>query len=148
MSTSANKFNKILFTILKRNGLKYTKQREQILNTFLSLKGHTSVDTLYEILRKTNPSIGYATVHRSLKLFNKIGIVEMVKVGNQKALYEHKDKNRHHDHLVCVKCGNFTEITSDELENLQKRIASRNNFQIIDHKLIVYGICRKCKNKR
>ncbi len=132
--------------ILKNKKLRNTKQRQKILKIFCFKKGHISVDDLYVAIRVKYPNIGYATVYRTLKLFKKIGIAEEIKIGNQKVLYENKYKNRHHDHLVCIKCGKLIEISSEELEYSQEKLAKKNNFKVLDHKLILYGICKECNN--
>ncbi|MEN3013812.1 MAG: transcriptional repressor [Endomicrobiia bacterium] len=132
-------------SILKQKKLRNTKQRKQILEAFFSTDGHISVDEFYVLMKKINPQIGYATVHRTLQLFDELGIAESVKIGNKKKLYEHKYAHKHHDHLICIECKEFIEITSDELEILQKKLAKNFDFQIIDHKLIIYGICKNCK---
>jgi len=125
--------------------LKNTKQRVQILETFFENEGHSNVDEIYHLVKKKNPKIGYATVHRTLSLLNKLGIIEATKIGNQKIIYEHKYAHNHHDHLVCTKCGKIIEVECKELEALQNQLAKKNNFKILDHKLIIYGLCKKCR---
>ena len=125
--------------------LKNTKQRIQILETFFENEGHNNVDEVYQLVKKKNPNIGYATVHRTLSLLNKLGIIEATKIGNQKVLYEHKYAHNHHDHLVCTKCGKIIEVECKELEALQNQLAKKNNFKILDHKLIIYGLCKRCR---
>jgi len=132
-------------TAVKESKLKNTKQRLQILETFFENEGHSNVDEIYQLVKKKNPKIGYATVHRTLSLLNKLGIVEVTKIGNQKAFYEHKYAHNHHDHLICTKCGEIVEVTSDELERLQNQIAKKHKFKILDHKLVIYGLCQKCR---
>lgn len=145
MKPQLKNINQKFKEILKQKKLRNTKQRNQILETFLSTNGHISVDELYNILKKTNPKIGYATVYRTLKLLKELKIAEGIKVDNQKILYEHKYHQQHHDHLICVKCNKFIEIISDEIEKLQEKITSKYNFENLDHKLIIYGICKDCK---
>ncbi|MCS7228162.1 MAG: transcriptional repressor [Endomicrobia bacterium] len=146
MKSQANNISKEFLNILKQKKLRNTKQRQQILQIFSSSDKHISVDDLYHLVKKTNPKIGYATVYRTLKLLTDFGIAEGIKIGNQKKLYEHKYNHKHHDHLVCIKCGKFIEIISDEIEGLQEKVAKENNFDILDHRLIIYGVCKKCKH--
>jgi Fur family ferric uptake transcriptional regulator len=131
---------------IKELKLKNTKQRMQVLETFFENEGHKNVDDVYRFVKKKNPKIGYATVHRTLSLLNKIGIIEATKIGSQKILYEHKYAHSHHDHLVCTKCGKIIEVESENLESLQNEIAKKNKFKVLDHKLIIYGLCRKCRH--
>jgi Fur family ferric uptake transcriptional regulator len=145
MKLNIDDVKKEFISTIKNSKLKNTKQRMQILETLFENDGHTNVDDIYHLVKKKNPKIGYATVHRTLSLLNKLGIVEATKIGNQKTLYEHKYAHNHHDHIVCTKCGKIIEVASEELEKLQNQIAKKNKFKILDHKLIIYGLCEKCK---
>jgi Fur family ferric uptake transcriptional regulator len=136
---------KEFISAIKNSKLKNTKQRMQVLETLFENEGHINVDDVYQLVKKKNPKIGYATVHRTLSLLKKLGIIEATKIGNQKTLYEHKYAHNHHDHIVCTKCGKIIEVVSEELEKLQNQIAKKNKFKILDHKLIIYGLCEKCK---
>lgn len=147
MKTQIKEIHQRFKEILKQRKLRNTKQRAQILETFFSTDGHISVDELYAMLKRTNSKIGYATVYRTLKLLKDLKIAEGIKIDNQKILYEHKYQHQHHDHLICVKCNRFIEITSDEIEKLQEKIANRYSFETLDHKLIIYGICKDCKQQ-
>ncbi len=145
MKANIEDVKKEFFTAIKNLKLKNTKQRVQILETFFENEGHSNVDEIYHLVKKKNPKIGYATVHRTLSLLNKLGIIEATKIGNQKIIYEHKYAHNHHDHLVCTKCGKIIEVECKELEALQNQLAKKNNFKILDHKLIIYGLCKKCR---
>ena len=90
---------------LLTQGLKSTRQRELILDEFLRAGSHLSTEDLYLRLRKGNPHIGYATVHRTLKLFAECGIAEQRNFGDGQARYEASAHDEHHDHLICVVCG-------------------------------------------
>lgn len=145
MKLKVNELKTNLIHTLKQKKLRNTRQRQQILEVFFSTDGHLTVDELYEKVKKINPKIGYATIHRTLKLLAECGIAEGIKIGNQKIVYEHKYGRKHHDHLMCLKCGKFIEIFSEELENIQDEVANKHNFKVIDHKLIIYGLCEKCR---
>lgn len=145
MKTNIKEVKSEFFSAIRNLKLKNTEQRMQILETFFENEGHSNVDDIYQLVKKKNPKIGYATVHRTLSLLSKLGIVEAIKIGNQKVLYEHKYAHNHHDHVICTKCGKIVEVASDELERLQDQIAKKNRFKILDHKLIIYGLCEKCR---
>jgi len=146
MKLNINDVKKEFITAVKNSKLKNTKQRMQILETLFENEGHTNIDDIYQLVKKKNPKIGYATVHRTLSLLKKLGIVEATKIGNQKILYEHKYAHSHHDHIICTKCGKIIEVASEELEKLQNQIAKKNKFKILDKKLIIYGLCDKCRS--
>ncbi len=145
MKNNVDKARNIFLSYIQSKGLRNTKQREEILDSFLLAERHITVDDLYNILNKKHPEIGYATVHRNMKLFCESGIAEEIKVGNQKTRYELTIGHKHHDHLICLKCGKFTEVNDEQIEMLQEKLAEKNDFLPQRHKLEIYGLCKKCK---
>lgn len=129
---------------IAREGLKSTRQRDIILDFFLSSKRHMSVEELYRKLRTRHPGIGYATVCRTLKLFAQSGIAHEMRIGDGQTRYEHLVKGEHHDHLVCTGCGTIAEFENKTIEDLQKDVAKSHGFIIHSHKLELYGLCAKC----
>jgi Fur family ferric uptake transcriptional regulator len=137
---------KIIFrNYIKEKGLRYTTQREEILDSFFSSKKHITADELFTALRMKNPDIGYATVHRNLSLLCECGLAEEIKIGKQKTRFEPKFGQKHHDHLICLKCGQFIEVNDNKIEKLQDKLAEANDFIPVRHKLEIYGICKECK---
>lgn len=130
---------------LKQKGLRSTKQREIILDTFLSADRHITAEELHGMLQKKSPEIGYATVHRNLKLMCECELAEEIKIGGKKARYEQKYGHEHHDHLICTKCSRFIEVKDERIERLQDELAKANGFKPQRHKLEIYGLCRKCR---
>ncbi len=130
---------------IKRQGLRNTRQREEILDAFLSAGGHITVDELFEKVKRRDSSIGYATVHRNLALLLEAGLAEEIKVGKGKTRYEQMHRREHHDHLICLKCGSFIEVFDENIERLQERLAEKNDFKPVRHKLEIYGYCKKCR---
>ena len=135
----------ILEKFIGEKHLRYTPQREEILKVFLSQERHLSSDELYKILRKKNPKIGYTTVYRTMRLLAKAGLCDEVDLGDGISRFEHKYGHEHHDHLICLKCGEASEVVKPQIEKLQDRLASEHGFTPIRHKLEIFGICRKCK---
>lgn len=137
---------KEIFTVcLNKRGLRNTQQRERIINAFLSAERHITAEELHNMIRRKYPEIGYATVHRNLKLMCECGIAEEIKIGTQKARYEQKYGHKHHDHLICLKCGRFTEVNDERIEKLQEKLAEASDFLPQRHKLEIYGVCKKCR---
>jgi Fur family ferric uptake transcriptional regulator len=128
-----------------RKGLKSTRQRDIILDFFLSSERHMSIEELYLKLRAKHPGIGYATVYRTLKLFAEAGIANEIHFGDGQTRYEHVNEGEHHDHLVCTRCGAITEFENETIEQLQNDVAAGYGFQIETHKLELYGQCAKCR---
>ena len=126
-------------------GLKSTRQREAILDEFLRVGSHLSTEDLYLRLRKKNPRIGYATVHRTLKLFAECGIAEQRHFGDGQARYEASDLDEHHDHLICMSGGRIVEFEDQRIEQLQEEVARQYGFSIERHRLELYGACESCR---
>ena len=129
---------------LTDQGLKSTNQRNIILDEFLCLE-HPSTEDLYQSLRKKHPNIGYATVHRALKLFAECGIATVRNFGDGAQRFEVCSDNEHHDHLVCTKCGLIIEFENKQIERLQEQVAKSHAFSVVDHRLELYGLCEKCR---
>jgi Fur family ferric uptake transcriptional regulator len=141
----ASKAEDIFINYIREKGLRNTRQREAILDAFLSADRHITVEELFNIVKVKNPDIGYATVDRNLKLLCECGLADEIKIGKLKTRYEQKSGHEHHDHLVCIKCGRFIEVRDDKIEKLQIKLAETHDFTPVRHKLEIYGICKKCK---
>jgi Fur family ferric uptake transcriptional regulator len=140
-----NKAKDIFASYIREKGLRHTRQRDVILDAFLSADKHITVEELSNLVKKRNPEIGYATVDRNLKLMSACGLADEIKIGKQKTRYEQKIGQEHHDHLICLKCGRFIEVRDERIEKLQDRLAESNDFLPQRHKLEIYGLCKKCR---
>lgn len=140
-----SKAKDIFRNYIQEKGLRNTQQREVILDEFLSADRHITADELFNVIKEKNPEIGYATVHRNLNLLCKSGIADEIKIGNQKTRYEPKLERKHHDHLICIKCGRFIEVNDAKIEKLQDKLAEANDFRPVRHKLEIYGYCKECR---
>jgi len=129
---------------VRRKGLKNTSQRKIILEAFLESKSHYSTEDLYLKLRKDHPRIGYATVHRTLKLLAESGIALELDFGDGQTRFEPLNVDQHHDHLVCTECGLIIEFSEPKIETLQEQVAARYNFKIKRHRHELYGLCSGC----
>ena len=130
---------------IQRKGLKTTRQRNTIISTFFRLRGHISVEELLNEVKKANPRIGYATVYRTLHLLVESGLVEERRFGDGLARYEGHSDVEHHDHMICLECGEIFEFFNPRLEALQEKLAEENNFTIYRHRLELYGACKDDK---
>lgn len=137
----------ILEQFISDKGLRYTGQREEILKVFLSTEKHLSAEKLYKIVKKKNPNIGYVTVYRTMKLLSEVGLCNEVEFGDGISRFEHCYGHQHHDHLVCIKCGKFTEVMKPEIEKMQEELAQKYSFIPTAHKLQIFGVCKKCQKK-
>ncbi|PLY03730.1 MAG: transcriptional repressor [Desulfuromonas sp.] len=129
---------------LRQQGLKNTSQRMVILEVFLNSNLHYSTEELYLKLRKSHPRIGYATVHRTLKLLAECGLASELNFGDGQTRYEPCRGGQHHDHLVCTRCGKIIEFVEPRIEKLQEEVAERYGFKIMSHRHELYGLCSDC----
>lgn len=115
----------ILDDFIEKKGLRYTLQREKVLDIFLSTEIHVSCEQLYKLVKRKNPRIGYTTVYRTMKLLSESGLCEEMDFGDGIIRFEHKYGHYHHDHLVCTKCGKFIEVNNPDIEKLQVAMAKK-----------------------
>ena len=130
---------------LAEQGLKSTSQREIILDEFVTAGSHLSTEDLYLRLRKKHPQIGYATVHRTLKLFSACGIAAERHFGDGQTRYEITSDDEHHDHLICTKCNAIVEFENPQIEKLQEAVAGEHGFRIQRHRHEIFGLCSRCQ---
>lgn len=138
---------KMLAEYLVQKGLKSTSQRKIILQEFLDQASHLSTEELYLKVRSKHPGIGYATVHRTLKLFAECGIAVERNFGDGQGRFELIHGDEHHDHLICNRCGLIIEFENPQIEKLQEQVANQHNFIIENHRLELYGLCSECVGK-
>lgn len=137
----------ILFSHLKEAGLKRTAQRELILVVFLKTEGHLSAEDLYNLIKAEDPTVGFTTVYRTLKLMCECGLAREEGMGDGFKRYEHNFNHPHHDHLICTECGDLIEFYSEIIEKKQDEIALSHNFKPTRHSLRIWGICSACQKK-
>ena len=127
----------------QKKGLKLTDQRRTIARVLLESKeaygesDHPDVDELYNRVSKIDPKISIATVYRTVKLFEEAGILTKHDFKTGKARYELNDD---HNHLIDIKSGNIIEFTDEEIEKIQKRIAEKHGYKLVDSKLELYCV--------
>ena len=126
----------------KQKGVKLTDQRKLIAKIMSDSHDHPDVDELYKRVTKIDSKISIATVYRTVKLFEEAGILTKHDFGEGKARYE-KLPDNHHDHLIDVQSGEIIEFVDEEIEKLQKTIAEKLGYQMVDHRLELYGIKKK-----
>lgn len=135
--------------LLKKNNLKFTIQREIILETLYNSDEHLTPEALHHLIQKKHPDLktGIATVYRTLSLLEESSVVTSLSFGAQGKKYELGAKE-HHDHFICTECGTIIEFVDEEIERRQHAIAQTLNFEMQDHSMQIYGICEVCQNKK
>ena len=123
-------------------GVKLTDQRRLIARTMSEADDHPDVNELYNRVSKKDSRISIATVYRTVKLFEETGILAKHDFKGGKARYEEM-RESHHDHLIDIKSGEIIEFVDDEIEKHQKKVAEKYGYDLVDHKLELYGIKKK-----
>ena len=129
-------------TKCKDKGVKLTDQRKVIAKVMSESSDHPNVDKLYNRVSKIDSKISIATVYRTVKLFEESGILAKHDFKGRKARYEELNEG-HHDHLIDIKSGEIIEFLDNEIEELQKKVAEKYGYELVDHKLELYGIKKK-----
>lgn len=132
---------------LAQNSLKFTKQREVIVEEFFKDPIHISAEDLFKLVQKRDSKIGLASIYRTLNSLVDAGLAVERRFLDKSSVYEYNDPHEHHDHLICMRCHHIFEFENTEIETLQEAVASEMGFKLTDHKLELYGICNKknCK---
>ena len=135
-------------TLLKEQGLKFTNQREKILETLYYSQEHLTPEALHQLIKEKEPSLntGIATIYRTLSMLEDHNIVSSLSFGAQGKKYELGAKD-HHDHMICTQCHQITEFVDDVIEEQQHKIADKFGFKMQDHSMQIYGICSDCQKK-
>ena len=122
----------------KQRGVRLTDQRKLIAKIMSESESHPDVDELHKKVSKLDSKISIATVYRTVKLFEEAGIVSKHDFKGNKSRYEPASEE-HHDHLIDINSGEITEFVNEEIEKLQKQVAEKLGYKLVDHRLELYG---------
>lgn len=133
---------------LRKAGLKVTLPRLKVLE-ILETTGprHMSAEDVYKALLEMGEEIGLATVYRVLTQFESAGLVSRLSIEGGHAVFELEDGS-HHDHLLCVRCNKIEEFIDEVIEQRQRAIAADKGFEMTDHSLYIYGVCKQCQKDK
>jgi Fur family ferric uptake transcriptional regulator len=134
--------------ILRLNNLKFTKQREVVLQTLYHYHDHFTPEHLYLLIKEKHPTlnVGIATVYRTLNLLEKSEMVTSITFGAQGKRFELANRP-HHDHMICRSCGKIIEFEDPTIEKRQLIVAKEHGFRLTNHLMQLYGICKNCNTK-
>lgn len=138
----------VLQRYMAQHGLKSTRQRSLIIDTFFDLDGHHTVEDLWARVRQQDSKVSVATVYRTMKLLSDCGLAHARNFGDGQTRYEAAVGRHHHDHLICTRCKLIVEFENDRIEQMQDEVARKHGFSVISHKMELYGLCRKCQRER
>lgn len=145
MADSAPALTRRLIRYMQEKGLRHTRQRQAILETFLEVEDHVAIDELLARVQNRMPGIGYATVYRTMKLFTDAGVAHERRFQDGQSRYEPvtvgDEQDEHHDHIICTTCGHIFEFEDPEIEARQQRAAAERGLRIVSHEHEIYGEC-------
>jgi Fur family ferric uptake transcriptional regulator len=122
-----------------QRGLRITEQRRVIARVLSESTDHPDVEKLHARATSVDPGISIATVYRTVRLFEEAGILDRHDFGDGRARYEAAPE-AHHDHMIDVESGNVIEFVDPELESLQRQIAEKLGFRLVDHRMELFGV--------
>jgi Fur family ferric uptake transcriptional regulator len=134
-----------LCAYIEEKGLKHSRQRDRIAETFFGMGGHVSVEELVARVRRIDPRVSVATVYRTMKLLADCGLAIPRQFGGGQTRYEAAAGREHHDHMICTRCGEIVEFANARIESLQELVARKHGFHVETHKLELYGRCARCQ---
>ena len=134
--------------IIEEDNIGSVEERLNIIGAFLEVEKHVTLEELTEYLNEKGYDYDVDFVRQCMNRWVEYGFAQKKKFEGQPVLYEHRHLGKHHDHLICTKCGKITEFENAEIERLQSAVATIHGFHILQHKMEVYGLCCDCKQQR
>ena len=135
--------------VIKKNGLNNTYHRDIILKVLFECDVHLKAEDIkVKAKEKFGVNIGIATIYRTLNLLENMNIINSISIDDQSGKIYELAIQSHHDHLVCTQCNKIVEFYNKELEELQENVANRHKFKLLNHNMILYGICKECQNAK
>lgn len=138
--------------LLRKHGLKVTSQRLLVLGILVSYPDrHLTAEEIYDLAREASPEIGLATIYRTVQVLLELQVINKVTFGDGYTRYELNGEesisgHRHH-HAICTGCGKVYSLDTDMLDMLERQVMDTIGFQVSDHEVKLYGLCRDCRNQ-
>ncbi len=132
---------------MRKRGFRWTNQRNLVTRAVFDSHDHFSAEELLELCRKLDRDVSRATVYRTLTMLEDAGFVEGLDTGDGGRKFEHVLGHKHHDHMLCTRCGTIIEFFDQELERRQELAASQHGFTIQRHSLKLFGVCQSCRER-
>ena len=134
-----------LINALKKEGLRYTNQRQAVWDEIKSNEDHRDAEEIYSALRKNNLNVSRATVYRTIDVLYKNNLIRKIELGDSPAKYENKVNSEHHDHIICVQCGKIEEFVDETIEARQDAIIDKMGLKMIRHIHQLFVLCKDCQ---
>ena len=142
----SRKSDSAVIEALRKRGYKATPQRIAVCRIALSSRGHPSTQQVYAEVKKIHPTVSLATVYKTLQILRDLGLVQELNFPKGQARFDSYMKP--HINLICIKCGNISDLDNHITEEITKKVASAARFKPYGQRVDVYGICQKCCEKK
>ena len=129
----ANKPNQILLETLRKEGLRFTQQRQAVWNEIQKSHEHRDAEEIYISIRNSGSKVSRATVYRTIEVLVNNRLLRKMDMGDGRNRFEPRLDDKHHDHIICLETGDIIEFYSDELEKLQETIAKDHGYELVRH---------------
>lgn len=144
-----NQLEKLNFkSLIESDGTDRLQDRLNIIDAFLETEEHITLEELVQLLRKKGYAFEPEFVKQSMNRMLDLGFAQKKSFEGQPIRYEHRHLGKHHDHLICTKCGKISEFANDDIERLQAEVAARYGFHMLQHRMDIYGLCSACLAER
>ncbi len=131
---------------LKKEGLRYTQQRQSVWDELCATNDHRDAEEIYLAIRQSGLNVSRATVYRTIDVLVKNKMVRKLELGDGRARYEHKVNATHHDHLICIQCGKIEEFMDEIIESRQDDIVKKFGYKLVRHIHQLFIICSECES--
>ena len=149
MANNNNYIERINFkSLIEEDGYDRVQDRLNVIDVFLSTEKHITLEELYRLVREKGYDYEPDFIRQCMKRMVDLGFAQKKQFEGQPIRYEHRHLGRHHDHLICTKCGKISEFANEDLERLQQEITARYGFHMLQHKMEIYGLCSECLAQR
>ena len=130
--------------LIEADGNNRVQDRLNIIDTFLGMEEHITLEGMCRLLAEKGYHYEPEFVRQCMNRMVDLGFAQRKKFEGQPIRYEHRHLGRHHDHLICTKCGKIVEFANEEIERLQLAITAKQGFHMLQHRMEIYGLCNAC----
>ncbi|MCP4666531.1 MAG: Fur family transcriptional regulator [Deltaproteobacteria bacterium] len=134
--------------LIETDGNEGIQERLTMIDVFLGTEDHVTIEEMCRLLREKGYDFNPQFVKQSMNRMVDLGFAQKKQFEGQPIRYEHRRLGRHHDHLICTKCGHIEEFSDEDMERLQTHIAAERGFHMLQHRMEIYGLCSECLARR
>jgi Fur family peroxide stress response transcriptional regulator len=135
-----------LAKVLRDKGCKVTPQRLAVYDVLTRTTDHPTAEMIYEKVRKYYPTMSFATVYKSVEIFSKLGIIQVLNTGEDSFRYD--ADTAVHPHIRCIKCGKVCNVSHLEAKAVENMVSTETGFEVQGHQFYFYGVCPECQDKK